>query len=171
MFRALERFFGVVTNRKLQRLVHHESDAMSIGSSQSEAAKTRPIPLRLWPNVRMKEFLDARTVSCHVDPSAAIDIVFVRAQAEPFDGVLIRMELPVNANATGIALRNATLLSDMQDESRRSTTAKAEAEKRLQRYVAFFDSTADGILVVRLEGEVLFCNPAACGSTRATRRG
>jgi PAS domain S-box-containing protein len=66
------------------------------------------------------------------------------------------------ANATGIALRNATLLSDMQDESRRSTTAKAEAEKRLQRYVAFFDSTADGILVVRLEGEVLFCNPAAC---------
>ena len=44
-------------------------------------------------------------------------------------------------------------------------TAREKAEeqlKALQRYVDFFDSCADGILVVTLEGGVLFCNPAAC---------
>ena len=69
------------------------------------------------------------------------------------------------ANATGIALRNASLLHDMRDQAGRSRSARVEAEKRLkalQRYVDFFDSAADGILVVTLEGEVLFCNPAAC---------
>ncbi len=69
------------------------------------------------------------------------------------------------ANATGIALRNAHLLHDMRDQSNRSRSARVEAEKRLkvlQRYVDFFDSAADGILVVTRRGEVLFCNPAAC---------
>ena len=76
-----------------------------------------------------------------------------------------RFVLHAIANATGIALRNAHLLHDMRDQSDRSRTARAEAEKRLmalQRYVDFFDSAADGILVVTQAGEVLFCNPAAC---------
>jgi PAS domain S-box-containing protein len=69
------------------------------------------------------------------------------------------------ANATGIAMRNATLLTSLREQSR---SAHAEAQKRLralQRYLDFFDSSADGILVVALDGEVLFCNPAACRIT------
>ena len=31
-----------------------------------------------------------------------------------------------------------------------------------QRYADFFDSSADGILVIEVSGRVLFCNPAAC---------
>jgi PAS domain S-box-containing protein len=69
------------------------------------------------------------------------------------------------ANATGIALRNASLLSNLRDQSRQSRSAHVEAEKQLralQRYVDFFDSCADGILVITLAGKMLFCNPAAC---------
>ncbi len=69
------------------------------------------------------------------------------------------------ANASGIALRNASLLSSLREQSKQNLTAHEKAEKQLralQRYVDFFDSTADGILVVTLEGRVLFCNPAAC---------
>ena len=69
------------------------------------------------------------------------------------------------ANATGIALRNASLLHTLRDQSQKSRTAHVEAErqlKALQRYVDFFDSCADGILVITLTGDVLFCNPAAC---------
>lgn len=69
------------------------------------------------------------------------------------------------ANATGIALRNASLLHTLRDQSNKSQDAHVEAEKQLralQRYVDFFDSCADGILVINLEGGVLFCNPASC---------
>ena len=69
------------------------------------------------------------------------------------------------ANASGIALRNASLLHTLRDQSNKSRTAHVEAEKQLkalQRYVDFFDSCADGIMVVTLDGQVLFCNPAAC---------
>ncbi len=77
------------------------------------------------------------------------------------DGVFLR----AIANASGIALRNASLLHSLRDQSNKSRSAHVEAEKQLkamQRYVDFFDSCADGILVVTLEGKVLFCNPAAC---------
>ncbi len=69
------------------------------------------------------------------------------------------------ANATGIALRNARLLQSLREQSRQSRFAHFEAEQQLkvvQNYVDFFNSSADGILVVSLDGRVLFCNPAAC---------
>lgn len=69
------------------------------------------------------------------------------------------------ANAAGIALRNARLLTTLREKSRRSETAQVEAQKQLQalrRYVDFFDSLADGIVVLGEEARVLFCNPAAC---------
>jgi PAS domain S-box-containing protein len=72
------------------------------------------------------------------------------------------------ANTTGIALRNARLLRSLREQSRKSSFAHFEAElqlRALQRYVDFFDSSADGILVVALDGAILFCNPAACSIT------
>ena len=69
------------------------------------------------------------------------------------------------ANATGIALRNAKLLRTLREESRASRFAHFEAEQRmkaLERYHDFFNSIADGIVVVTPSGDTLFCNPAAC---------
>jgi PAS domain S-box-containing protein len=68
------------------------------------------------------------------------------------------------ANATAIALRNARILQSMRDQTQQITFARFEAEKRLkalQRYADFFHSTADGIVVIDAEGQILFSNPRA----------
>ncbi|MCA9621994.1 MAG: PAS domain S-box protein [Myxococcales bacterium] len=94
----------------------------------------------------------------------AMGVLFLRfedtAALGPDDWFAVRAV----ANATGIALRNASLLHSLRDQSRRSRSAHVEAEKQLralQRYVDFFDSTADGIMVVGEADLILFCNPAA----------
>jgi PAS domain S-box-containing protein len=68
------------------------------------------------------------------------------------------------ANAMAIALRNARILQTMRDQTQQITFARFEAERRLkalERYADFFHSTADGIMVVDGEGQVLFSNPRA----------
>jgi PAS domain S-box-containing protein len=68
------------------------------------------------------------------------------------------------ANATAIALRNARILQSMRDQTQQITFARFEAEKRLkalQRYSDFFHSTADGIVVIDAEAQILFSNPRA----------
>ncbi|APR84764.1 sensory transduction histidine kinase [Minicystis rosea] len=68
------------------------------------------------------------------------------------------------ANATAIALRNARILQSMRDQTQQITFARFEAEKRLkalQRYADFFHSTADGIVVMDTDGQILFSNPRA----------
>jgi PAS domain S-box-containing protein len=68
------------------------------------------------------------------------------------------------ANATAIALRNARILQSLRDQTQQITFARFEAERRLktlQRYADFFESAADGIVVVDSEGKVLFSNPRA----------
>jgi PAS domain S-box-containing protein len=80
------------------------------------------------------------------------------------DGFLLR----ALANATGIALRNARLLQSLRDQSARVRDQRARDEQRirlLERYLDLFNSSADGIVVATLAGEVLFCNPAACRIT------
>ncbi len=68
------------------------------------------------------------------------------------------------ASAMAIALRNARILQSLRDHSQQVTVARFEAERRmrsLQRYADFFDSSADGIVVVDAEGRLLFSNPKA----------
>lgn len=68
------------------------------------------------------------------------------------------------ANATAIALRNARILQTLRDETQQSTFARVEAERRVQlfqRYADFFESAADGMVVIDREGYVLFGNPRA----------
>jgi PAS domain S-box-containing protein len=68
------------------------------------------------------------------------------------------------ANATGIALQNARILKSLRDETQQSTFARAEAERRVQlfqRYADFFESAADGMVVINRRGRVLFANPRA----------
>jgi PAS domain S-box-containing protein len=68
------------------------------------------------------------------------------------------------SNAMAIALRNARVLQSLRDQTQEVTVAKFEAERRnraLQRYADFFESAADGIVVIDTDGHLLFSNPKA----------
>jgi PAS domain S-box-containing protein len=68
------------------------------------------------------------------------------------------------ANATAIALRNARILQSLRDQTEQNATARVEAERRVrlfQRYADFFESAADGMIVINRGGDVLFANPRA----------
>ncbi len=72
------------------------------------------------------------------------------------------------ANATAIALRNARILSNLRAQTEQSTFARVEAERRVQlfqRYADFFESAADGMVVIDRGGRVLFANPRARETT------
>lgn len=68
------------------------------------------------------------------------------------------------SNAMAIALRNARIMQTLRDQTQQVTVARFEAERRLrtlQRYADFFESAADGIIVIDAEGHLLFSNPRA----------
>jgi PAS domain S-box-containing protein len=68
------------------------------------------------------------------------------------------------SNAMAIALRNARVLQSLRDQTQQVNVARFEAERRLralQRYADFFESAADGIVVLDAEGRLLFSNPKA----------
>lgn len=91
-------------------------------------------------------------------------VIFLRSKrAVAFDERQLGLVRTV-ANATAIALRNARLLQSLREETRESTYARVEAERRVQmfqRYADFFESAADGMVVIDREGHVLFSNPRA----------
>ncbi|MDP9035872.1 MAG: PAS domain S-box protein, partial [Myxococcota bacterium] len=67
-------------------------------------------------------------------------------------------------NAMAIGLRNARVLQSLRDQTQQVTVARFEAERRLrtlQRYADFFESAADGIVVIDTDGHLLFLNPRA----------
>jgi PAS domain S-box-containing protein len=68
------------------------------------------------------------------------------------------------SNAMAIALRNARVMQSLRDQTQQVTVARFEAESRLrtlQRYADFFESAADGIVVIDTDGHLLFSNPRA----------
>jgi len=68
------------------------------------------------------------------------------------------------SSAMAIALRNARVLQSLRDQTQQVTVARFEAERRmrsLQRYADFFESSADGIVVIDADGRLLFSNPKA----------
>ncbi|HEY3822413.1 MAG TPA: PAS domain S-box protein [Polyangiaceae bacterium] len=72
------------------------------------------------------------------------------------------------SNAMAIALRNARVMQSLRDQTQQVTVARFEAERRLrtlQRYADFFESAADGIIVIDAEGHLLFSNPRALAIT------
>lgn len=89
-------------------------------------------------------------------------VIFIRShqsmQIDDEELSLVRMV----ANATSIAFSNAQVLQSLREATEQSSFARAEAEERLrhfQRYVDFFESAADGMVVVDRGGVVLFTNP------------
>ncbi len=91
-------------------------------------------------------------------------VVFMRAHGDArFDDGDLALVRTV-ANATSIALSNARVLQSLRDASERSAFARIEAERRVQlfqRYADFFESSADGMMVIDRNGLVLFANPRA----------
>jgi len=68
------------------------------------------------------------------------------------------------SSAMAIALRNARVMQTLRDQTQQVTVARFEAERRLrtlQRYADFFESAADGIVVIDAGGHLLFSNPRA----------
>ena len=91
-------------------------------------------------------------------------VLFLRAKhAFTFGEAEIELCKTVS-NAMAIALRNARVMQSLRDQTQQVTVARFEAERRLrtlQRYADFFESAADGIIVIDAEGHLLFSNPRA----------
>jgi PAS domain S-box-containing protein len=99
-----------------------------------------------------------------VHEQGPMGVLFLRARARaPFEAHVLALVSTI-ANTTAIALRNARILSNLRAETELSTHARVEAEQRVrmfQRYVDFFESAADGMVVIDRRGRVLFANPRA----------
>lgn len=75
-----------------------------------------------------------------------------------------RAGLELVANATAMALRNAQMTESLLHEKKQITEHRARVEHRMkffQRYADFFESAADGMIVVDHRGRILFSNPRA----------
>jgi len=75
-----------------------------------------------------------------------------------------RVQLELVANATAMALRNAQMTESLLYEKQQITEQRARVEHRMrffQRYADFFESAADGMIVVDHQGRILFSNPRA----------
>ena len=94
----------------------------------------------------------------------AMGVLFLRSKRKSsFDDHELSLVTTLT-NAVAIALRNARILQSLRDATEKSRSARAEAERRVQlfqRYADFFESAADGMVVIDREGKVLFANPRA----------
>jgi PAS domain S-box-containing protein len=75
-----------------------------------------------------------------------------------------RSLLQLIANAAAMTLRNAQMSESLSYEKKQVSLHRARVEHRLkffQRYADFFESAADGMVVVDHAGRILFSNPRA----------
>jgi DNA-binding response OmpR family regulator len=76
------------------------------------------------------------------------------------------------SNAMAIALRNARVMQSLRDQTHQVTVARFEAERRLrtlQRYADFFESAADGIVVIDADGHLTVAAWATSSPTKTPR--
>lgn len=91
-------------------------------------------------------------------------VLFLRARQQVAFGEHELSVARTVANATAIALRNARVIQRLKDRTERVAVARVNAERHLRllkRYAAYFESAADGIMVIDGEGRILFSNPRA----------
>jgi PAS domain S-box-containing protein len=93
-----------------------------------------------------------------------LGVLFLRSKLRASFGEAELSLVSTLANATAIALRNARILQSLKDQTQRSTLERVQAEQRVQlfqRYAGFFESAADGMVVMDRTGRILFANPRA----------
>jgi PAS domain S-box-containing protein len=192
LYGVVKRVAEVIDVARVSIVLCGEDDrGYVIAASDDETLRDLPIKLSRYPEIgevlrtgKPTLIEDARTHPLFELPQVALPSRYqslmlfpIQLEDEPLGVLFLRFEearklreedafaLVTIANATGIALRNANLVKSLRAQSSRSWFAQAEAEKQLQalrRFADYFDSSADGIIVMSVEGEVLFCNPSAC---------
>lgn len=113
------------------------------------------------PNACRIPFLTNTLVPIAHDKSP-LGVIFVRSRDDVTLGDEELSLVRTVANATSIAFSNAKVLESLREATALSTTAREEAEQQLrhfQRYADFFESAADGMVVIDKAGTVLFTNP------------
>lgn len=160
-----------------------------VASSDDDKLRDLPIRLHHYPEIRhvveTTETLVIKDIPTHplfvgTDLSAKIAfraslLVPILHETSPHGVIFIRTRdadpdfadeelalVRTVANATSIAFSNAQVLQSLREETQLSTTARVEAEQRLrqfQRYADFFESAADGMVVIDRTGTILFTNP------------
>ncbi|MET0792433.1 MAG: PAS domain S-box protein [Polyangiaceae bacterium] len=112
------------------------------------------------PNIGFNSFALLPILHDH----GAMGVLFLRSKGKSaFDDYDLSL-ITTLTNARAIALRNARILQSLRDATEKSRSARAEAERRVQlfqRYADFFESAADGMVVIDRVGKVLFANPRA----------
>lgn len=162
-----------------------------VATSDDEHVRDLPIPLAKYPEIREAlasgSTLVIRDAASHpildavrqrdgvvgfaslallpiVHERKAMGVIFLRARRPVAFADEAMTLLSTVSNATAIALRNARILQELRKETQENVVARAEAEHRMQlfqRYRDFFESAADGIVVIDQTGSVLFANPRA----------
>jgi PAS domain S-box-containing protein len=194
LYTVVKRIADVVRVDRCSVVLLAESGRVGfvLASSDDDRVRDRPIMLDQYPEIREVIVTGRSLVIQNAADSALLEVVRQREPARGFAslallpimhgesrplGVLFLRskarttfgdaELSLSstlANATAIALRNARLLQSLRDETEQSTTARVEAEQRVQlfqRYAGFFESAADGMVVIDRHGHILFANPRA----------
>lgn len=167
-----------------------EEVAYVVASSDDEQLKDLPIELEKYPEIREALTTGRALVLPDARRHPLLEAIATQEPIE-FDSValipILHEEKPLGvlflrsrqrwavgehelelvttiAHTTAIALRNARLLQSLRDQTQQSTFARVEAERRLQlfqRYADFFESSADGMVVIDRQGHVLLTNPKA----------
>lgn len=162
-----------------------------VAASDDEQLRDLPIDLTKYPEIQQVLSSRAPLVVEDAATHPLMDVVRSAGQAAVFSSLCIlpivyegkpmgvlflrsrragtfgERELGVTqtiSSTMAIALRNARVLQSLRDQTQQVTVARFEAERRmrsLQRYADFFDSSADGIVVIDAEGHLLFSNPKA----------
>ncbi len=162
-----------------------------VATSDDEHVRDLPIPLAKYPEIRealstgntlvirdaaSHPILDAVRQRDGVVGFASLALLPIVHEKKPMGVIFLRARRPVAfadeamtllstvSDATAIALRNARILQDLRKQTQENVVARAEAEHRMQlfqRYRDFFESAADGIVVIDHGGDVLFANPSA----------
>lgn len=162
-----------------------------VAASDDKDLRDLPIDLRNYPEIqhvmmtgdvliiedcRSHPLFDLVRDGLPVDGFRSLALLPILFEDKPMGVLFLRGRQPVAlreheislartvANATAIALRNARILQSLRDQTQQITFARFEAERRLkalQRYADFFHSTADGIVVIDPDCQILFSNPRA----------
>lgn len=162
-----------------------------VATSDNEQLRDLPINLAQYPEIQealtsgctlvirdagSHRLLDAVRQRDGVVGFASLALLPLIHEGRPMGVLFLRARRPVAfaddemtllqtvSNATAIALRNARILQELRKETQQNVEARAEAEHRMQlfqRYRDFFESAADGIVVIDHTGSVLFANPSA----------
>ena len=162
-----------------------------VAASDDESLRDLPIELTKYPEIKQVlksgEVLVIRDAATHpllelvrhdtqAKAYSSLAIVPIMYEGRPMGVIFMRAKQTVPfaerelalcrtvSNAMAVALRNARVLQSLRDQTQQVTVARFEAERRmrsLQRYADFFESAADGIVVLDQEGRLLFSNPKA----------